>query len=232
MWRFLAAILLSLHLTGCAGLFLAGAATTVNVVTDKRTTQEIWQDKNLELDIVAIGNKAPYNYKVRLVAASYQGNVVLLGQAPTQALKQEIGNKVRELAGVKKLNNELKIQDPLPLSGISEDTWITTKIKSQLLTNSQLNGVRVRVITEDNDVYLFGYVTEQQAQIATDIARNVSGVNKVVRAFQYGEAEAVPIEQLKATQPASGDPALEQAPAETDEQADSPDQEVQIFTYQ
>ncbi|MDP5254532.1 MULTISPECIES: BON domain-containing protein [unclassified Vibrio] len=229
MWRFLAAVLLSLHLTGCAGIFLAGAATTVNVVTDKRTTQEIWQDKNLELDIVAIGNKAPYNYKVRLVAASYQGNVVLLGQAPTQAIKQEIGTKVRELSGVKNLNNELKIQEPLPLSGISEDTWITTKIKSQLLTNSDLNGVKIRVITEDNEVYLFGYVTEQQAQIATDIARNVSGVNKVVRAFQYGQAEAVPIEQLQA-EPASAPP--EAQTNDVDEQADSADQEVQIFTYQ
>lgn len=64
---------------------------------------------------------------------------------------------------------------------------ITTKVKSALLTDSELNGVKVKVITEDSEVFLFGYVTAEQANRATDIARNISGVKQVIKGFLYGE---------------------------------------------
>ena len=54
------------------------------------------------------------------------------------------------------------------MTQISNDSWITTKVKSALLTNEKLNGVKVKVITEDSDVFLFGYVTPEQADVATD----------------------------------------------------------------
>ncbi len=182
------AILLSsvMLLNGCAGLFIAGAATTANVVTDKRSTQQIWQDNNIELDVVAIGNKAPYENRIRLVATSYEGDVVLLGQVPTPQDKTAIEQQVKQIKGVKTIHNQLEIKKPLSLSAISHDSWITTKIKSSLLTNSELNGVKVKVVTEDKKVYLFGYVTREQAKIAVDIARNTAGVEKVLRAFKYG----------------------------------------------
>ena len=185
--RCLVILLTMFSLSGCAGLFIAGAATTANIVTDTRTTKEIWQDNNIEFEIAALGNKAPFKGQVRVVASSYNGTVVLMGQAPTQVLVNDLESKARDVEGVKNVHNQIKLKKPLSVTEISNDSWITTKVKSALLTDSGLNGVKVKVITEDSEVFLFGYVTAEQANRATDIARNISGVKQVIKGFQYGE---------------------------------------------
>ncbi|MDF5570671.1 BON domain-containing protein, partial [Vibrio parahaemolyticus] len=101
MIRSLVILLTALSLSGCAGLFIAGAATTANIVTDTRTTKQIWQDNNIEFEVAAIGNKAPFKGEVRVVASSYNGTVVLMGQAPTQDLILALERRAREVSGVK-----------------------------------------------------------------------------------------------------------------------------------
>ena len=195
MIRSLVILCAALSMSGCAGLFIAGAATTANIVTDTRTTKEIWQDNNIEFEVAAIGNKAPFKGKARVVASSYNGTVVLMGQAPTQDLINEFENKAREVKGVKNIHNQIKQKEPLSVTQISNDSWITTKVKSALLTDSELNGVKVKVITEDSDVFLFGYVTPAQSERATEIARNISGVKQVVKGFQYGDEKTSEVEE-------------------------------------
>ncbi|EKM22039.1 BON domain protein [Vibrio sp. HENC-03] len=185
-------------MSGCAGLFIAGAATTANLVTDTRTTKEIWQDNNIEFEVAAIGNKAPFKGKARVVASSYNGTVVLMGQAPTQDLINEFESKAREVNGVKNIHNQIKQKEPLSVTQISNDSWITTKVKSALLTDSELNGVKVKVITEDSDVFLFGYVTPEQSERATEITRNISGVKQVIKGFQYGDEKPLEVEEPEA----------------------------------
>ncbi|MCS0292912.1 BON domain-containing protein [Vibrio alginolyticus] len=194
MIRSLVILLTALSLSGCAGLFIAGAATTANIVTDTRTTKQIWQDNNIEFEVAAIGNKAPFKGEVRVVASSYNGTVVLMGQAPTQDLILALERRAREVSGVKVIHNQIKQKEPLTVTQISNDSWITTKVKSALLTDSELNGVKVKVITEDGDVFLFGYVTPEQGARATEIARNISGVKQVIKGFQYGEMEPVEVD--------------------------------------
>ncbi|GAK23946.1 hemolysin precursor [Vibrio sp. JCM 19052] len=188
----------ALSMSGCAGLFIAGAATTANLVTDTRTTKEIWQDNNIEFEVAAIGNKAPFKGKARVVASSYNGTVVLMGQAPTQDLINEFESKAREVNGVKNIHNQIKQKEPLSVTQISNDSWITTKVKSALLTDSELNGVKVKVITEDSDVFLFGYVTPEQSERATEITRNISGVKQVIKGFQYGDEKPLEVEEPEA----------------------------------
>ncbi|EGR0046876.1 BON domain-containing protein [Vibrio vulnificus] len=187
MLRYVLLFITTWALSGCAGLFIAGAATTANLVTDTRTTKEIWQDNNIEFEIAAIGNKTPYRGKVRIVASSYNGTVVLMGQASTAEERSGFEQQARSIKGVQVLHNQVKVKAPLSVSQISNDSWITTKVKSALLTDESLNSVKIKVITEDGDVFLFGYVNSEQAEKATEIARNISGVKQVVRAFQYGE---------------------------------------------
>ncbi|MCR9944351.1 BON domain-containing protein [Vibrio owensii] len=198
MIRSLVILCAALSMSGCAGLFIAGAATTANLVTDTRTTKEIWQDNNIEFEVAAIGNKAPFKGKVRVVASSYNGTVVLMGQAPTQELINEFESKAREVNGVKNIHNQIKQKEPLSVTQISNDSWITTKVKSALLTDSELNGVKVKVITEDSDVFLFGYVTPEQSERATEIARNISGVKQVIKGFQYGDEKPLEVEEPEA----------------------------------
>ena len=198
MIRSLVILCAALSMSGCAGLFIAGAATTANLVTDTRTTKEIWQDNNIEFEVAAIGNKAPFKGKARVVASSYNGTVVLMGQAPTQDLINEFESKAREVNGVKNIHNQIKQKEPLSVTQISNDSWITTKVKSALLTDSELNGVKVKVITEDSDVFLFGYVTPEQSERATEIARNISGVKQVIKGFQYGDEKPLEVEEPEA----------------------------------
>ncbi|EMB9229337.1 BON domain-containing protein [Vibrio harveyi] len=201
MIRSLVILFAALSMSGCAGLFIAGAATTANIVTDTRTTKEIWQDNNIEFEVAAIGNKAPFKGKARVVASSYNGTVVLMGQAPTRELINEFERRARAVSGVKNIHNQIKQKEPLSVTQISNDSWITTKVKSALLTDSELNGIKVKVITEDSDVFLFGYVTPQQSDRATEIARNISGVKQVIKGFQYGNEKPLKVEEPETTQP-------------------------------
>lgn len=187
MVKSLIVFLFALNLSGCAGLFVAGAATTASIVIDPRTTQEIWDDNGIEFEIAGVGNKAPFRGNARITASSYNGTVVLMGQANTEQLKREIENRAREIKGVKEVHNQLRVKAPLSVGEISHDSWITTKVKSALIANSELSGTKIKVITEDKEVFLLGYVSQQHAELAIDIARNTSGVKQVIRAFYQGD---------------------------------------------
>ena len=181
--------LLTLSLSGCAGIFIAGAATTANLVTDTRTTEQIWNDNNIEFEVAAITNKQPYRGNVRITASSYRGSVVLMGQATTDSERRAFESQAKQVAGVESIHNQVRIKEPLTISAISNDSWITTKVKSALLANARLNGINVKVITEDSEVFLLGVVSREHADIVTEVTRNVSGVKQVIRAFEYSEEE-------------------------------------------
>lgn len=176
-----------LMLSGCVGLFIAGAATTANLVTDPRTTQEIWDDNFIESEITGITTKAPYRNKARITSSSFRGMVILMGQSPDDSLVTQLMGDVKKIKGVSNVHNEVRIREPLSTTEISKDSWITAKVKSELLTDKRLSGIKVKVITEDKEVFLLGYLAKDKADIATEIARNVSGVKRVIRAFQYDE---------------------------------------------
>ncbi len=177
---------ITLSLSGCAGLFIAGAATTANLVTDPRTTQQIWNDNQIEFEIAGLGNKPPFSGSARFIASSYQGTVVIMGQSRSAELLDQFVAQAQKVKGVKEFHNQVKVAEPLSISAISNDSWITTKVKSALLADSDLNGTKIKVITEAREVYLFGYVSRENADKATEIARNIIGVKQVVKAFEYG----------------------------------------------
>lgn len=189
LFKLISVSLLTLSLSGCAGIFIAGAATTANIVTDTRTTKEIWNDNNIEFEVAAITNKQPYRGSVRVTASSYRGSVVLMGQATTDAERRSFESQAKDVPGVETIHNQIRVKEPLSVSAISKDSWITTKVKSALLANSELNGIKVKVITEDSEVFLLGLVSREHADIATEVARNISGVKQVIRAFEYGDEE-------------------------------------------
>jgi osmotically-inducible protein OsmY len=176
-----------LSLQGCAGLFIAGAATTAVIITDERSPSLMLKEKDLEFEITGLANKEPYRFNTRISANVYNGRTLLIGQAKTDALKQQLNDQIQALDGVKVLYNKIEVREPLTFTEINNDTWITTKVKSALLTESELNSINIKVITENSHVYLIGLVTPEQGDIATNVARNIKGVKSVVKAFDYGE---------------------------------------------
>ena len=67
----------------------------------------------------------------------------------------------------------------------SKDAWITAKVRSAMLADFSLNSTQIKVTTEDGTVYLMGIVTERQASTVTDIAKQIRGVKRVVKLFEY-----------------------------------------------
>ncbi|MDW6093775.1 BON domain-containing protein [Vibrio rhizosphaerae] len=183
---------LAVMLSGCVGLFIAGAATTADIVTDPRTTQQIWDDNYIEAEITGVIRKPPYRSKTRIVSNSFRGVVVLMGQSQDNDLLTSLEKDVQQIKGVREVHDQVRIRQPLSTSDISQDSWITTKVKSSLLTDNQLSGVKIKVITEDKEVFLFGYVTPEHGNHAAEIARNISGVKRVIKAFQYAPSQQKP----------------------------------------
>lgn len=132
----------------------------------ERTDQRLFKDANLSI-------------------TTYNGEVLLLGQVPNEEQREEAGQIVKELPNVKHVYNLVEIANPSsPLTRIS-DSWITTKVKSQLIANNDIDASQVKVITENSVVYLMGTLPKDQAEMVLDIASHTDGVRKVVKMFSY-----------------------------------------------
>ena len=105
--------------------------------------------------------------------------------ATNQEMKDLAYNTLTEVRYIKRIHNELTIEPNTGFSKRSNDTWITTRIKSKMLFSSVVDPSAVKVVTEEGVVYLMGLVDQATADAAVDMARNTNGVQKVVRIFEY-----------------------------------------------
>lgn len=202
-------------LSGCGALVVGGAAAgTAVVATDRRTAGEQVEDKAIEMKIGSEMRRifADKPDQVRVSAESYAGQVLLVGDVPTQQDKDKAGTAAQGVEKVKKVFNELRVGSVTPLSVRSNDTWLTTKVTSALIETKDVPSRTIVVTTERGIVYLQGKVTDTEGQLAAKAAAGVNGVNKVVKLFQI-----VPRESL-VTPPApveSKDSPSAQAPVES-----------------
>lgn len=116
---------------------------------------------------------------------SFNYDVLLVGQTPTAALKKQAETLIKNLAGIRRLFNLIEVKLSISQAQEIEDSWITTKIKSRIIANNDLNPSKFKVVTEDGVVYLLGDVEKDQAETVVDIARHTDGVIRVVRIFKY-----------------------------------------------
>lgn len=181
--------LLTALLQGC--IFVAGAAAgaaAIAVVYDHRPIESTIEDNKLANKIVETLHQIPALKNECHIDVTVFNNIVLLtGEAPKPEWREEAGRIANETPNVKKVYNQITIQGPTSSLTRTSDSWITTKVKSQMLATEELktNSSSIKVVTENGVVYLMGTVTRQQADTAVDIARQVSGVQKVIKVFQY-----------------------------------------------
>lgn len=165
-----------------SSLLLAGCATQSN---QESAQQQQWQEKNIQSNINALNQAPQYKGKIRVTSQINDGEVLLLGQAIDDDNKQSVEGYVQNLQGVKKTYNQIRIGKPISFDQISYDIWLTTRVKSALLSDNRLDKYSIRVTTENKEVFLTGRIPAEEAQIAADIARKIDGVSKVVKAFKY-----------------------------------------------
>ncbi len=174
-------------LSGCAAVAIGGAAAvgTASAI-DRRTTGAQIEDQTIETKSYnAINKDAEIKEQAHINITSYNTVVLLTGETPTDAMRSRVEQIVKGVDKVGQIYNEITIAAPSSLTSRSSDTILTSKVKSKMLTNEKLNGISVKVVSEKGVVYLMGLVTKQEGEIATDIARQTGGAQKVVKLFQY-----------------------------------------------
>jgi osmotically-inducible protein OsmY len=172
-------------LSGCAPVVVgAAAAGGVAVAADRRATDTQLVDERIEFSASKwIGEKILDQGHVNIV--SYNKLVLLTGETTTEALKQEVGKLAAGATGVREVVNDITIGPLAPLSSRSNDAYLTSVVKTRFVGEQKFNPLHVKVVTENATVYLLGLVTRKEGDDATNIARHVSGVKRVVRVFEY-----------------------------------------------
>lgn len=178
------ALITSMGLSACVPLIIGGAAaTTALVVTDRRTSGMQLTDKTISVKAEAeIGSKF-VDATTRINATSFNRRLLLTGEVATQAEKDRATSLARGIADVTEVLNELMIAPPAPFSVRSKDTWITSKVKSELLLTKNIPSGSIVVTTSQGVVYLMGQVTQSEGNNAAQAASTISGVVRVVKAF-------------------------------------------------
>lgn len=193
----LATAALAASLSACAPLIIGGAVIGGVMAVDRRTAGTQVEDEGIELRAInrisaALGDRAHVN------VTSYNRQALLTGEVASAQDRQTVDQIMLSVENIRSVVNDLAVMPTTSLSQRSNDTFITGKVRASLVDAQDISANSFKVLTERNIVYLMGRVSQREAQRATDIARGVSGVTKVVRVF-----EIVSEEELRriATQP-------------------------------
>ena len=171
-------------LNGCAAVAVGAAAGSGYVVgEDRRPATVITEDQRTEFRIHDHVRAQHQNSHIN--ATSYNRTVLLTGESPNEKDKTGIEVFARGVPGVRDIYNEIKVGPVSALTARANDTFITSKVKTRLIDSQKLNALHVKVVTEAGVVYLMGSVKRQEANDATEVARTTSGVQRVVRMFEY-----------------------------------------------
>ncbi|MBK5536994.1 BON domain-containing protein [Pseudomonas sp. TH05] len=184
----LLALTLCLGISGCSSVITASRDTPIEDDRGTRTFGSKIDDSLIKTKVeVNVAQAAPdlKNGASRIGVTSFNGVVLLVGQTPREDLKALAEQAASSVQRVKKVHNELQVMQPITLLAISNDALLTTKIKAQMMTDSNVPDSRIKIITENGIVYLMGLLTQQEASRASDVVQGVSGVQKVVKVFEY-----------------------------------------------
>lgn len=184
-------IVMSLQLTACGPLLVASAAGTFAVVADRRTTGTVIEDNAIELKAFKkLNSDTEISNNSNISISSYNERILITGQAKNNRVKEKVIDAIRSIPKVRTIYDEVTIGEESTFTSSSYDTWLTTKVKTSLTGDSRVNPLYIKVKTVNKVVYLMGFVDKQEANAATDIVRKVSGVNKVVKLFEYMDVDS------------------------------------------
>jgi osmotically-inducible protein OsmY len=173
-------------LSGCTGLIVAGAATGAAASQDRRTLPTQLEDSSIELKAIKVLFENEELWQdTNIDVVSYNNIILVLGQAPTAALKQKATDALKNIAKVSKVHNQIRIAAPISWIASRNDEFLTSKVKSSMLFTSDFPSSKIKVVTENSEVFLMGIVSQSEADKAVEIARNVGGVTKVIKVFEH-----------------------------------------------
>ena len=170
-------------LSGCAAAVVAGAGTAVLVHEDRRTVGTITEDEGIELE--ASGRIRDKYKDAHFNVTSFNRMVLVTGEVADAASKADVERLVRAVENVRGVYNEVAVGSPTAASARANDSFITSKIKARFVDAQKFNPVHVKVVTEAGVAYLMGLVKRKEADDAVQVTRTTSGVQRVVKLFEY-----------------------------------------------
>lgn len=186
MFRLIFIALICFMFIGCgneAVLIPVGAGSWFNF--DRRTAKTIIDDQAITVKAnVALAKDKTIWKNSHISTLSYNNAILLVGQTKNQAYKDKIEKIVQNVGGVGTIYNQITVGDPICLSTRTNDTWITTQVKTRIMSNRNVGINRVKVITENGVVYLMGALTKDEEHTTVMIARCVPCVKKVVTVIE------------------------------------------------
>ena len=172
-------------ISGCGSIMSSAGAGPIEEDPGERTFGQQMTDESIETKAKVNINAADEGYDAAHVnVVSFNGFVLLVGQVPSAELKTLATDVVRKIEDVRRIYNELEVDEATGLGARTNDTWITTQVKSKLLASSDTPGRRVKVVTENSVVYLMGLLTEAEAERVALEAAEVGSVGRVVQLFE------------------------------------------------
>ena len=175
--------LASAALSGCAALIVGGAVGTALMVSDRRTSGVQIEDQAIELKALT-RIRETVGERGHISATSYSRTLLLTGEVASEADRTALEQSLSRIENLRSTVNELAVMGSSSMASRSSDTVITSRVKASYLDAKDLQANAIKVVTERGTVYLMGRVTEREATRATDLARGISGVQKVVRVFE------------------------------------------------
>lgn len=171
---------------GCAPVIVAGGTTAAVVASDRRTVGAFVDDNAIELKARKALNSDPaINDDVHVNITSMNGVVLLTGETTTAELRDRALGIVREVPGIRRIVNEVRVAEPRAFANTTHDGWITGKVKARLLATEGIPSSHIKVVTENSAVYLMGLVTQKEGDTAAETTRAVDGIKRVVKLFEY-----------------------------------------------
>ncbi|CAI8229923.1 MAG: Osmotically-inducible protein Y [Marinobacterium sp. xm-d-530] len=172
--------------TGCSTIVSSSREEPIREDVGNRTLGNIIEDEAIELKVIVNLSKgsAPLAQS-HINVKSFNGQVLLTGQVPNEGVRQEAEQIVGQTREVKRIHNELEIAGPSSTIVRSNDIYLTSRVKLKLLSDKSIEGLRVKVVTENGIVYLMGLVSQREADQAVAIVREVPGVQRIVKVFEY-----------------------------------------------
>jgi osmotically-inducible protein OsmY len=170
-------------LQGCFGLAVTGVGAAAMMAGDRRTAGTYLEDEGIEWKVM--GRLRDEHKTAHINATSFNRRVLVTGEAPNEEARKRIEEMVRTVENVKDVTNEMQVAGASSLASRGNDSLVTTNVKARMVNNGKFSPQHVKVVTEAGVVYLLGLVSPEEGDAAVEIARTTSGVNRVVKVFEY-----------------------------------------------
>lgn len=172
-------------LQGCVAATGALVITGASIASDERALSQQIDDQSIEFRANgALSDNRALNAQAHLNVISVNSSILVVGQVPTPHLKEQALMVLNKVEGINKIHDQIRISNVTSMTTRTNDIWLTSKVKSNLIASHKLDATNIKVVTENSEVFLMGLVSANESKIAVNITRHTGGVARVYKMFE------------------------------------------------